>query len=562
MGRPGPKAVRLAKAETPAVPFTDFDPAQPEEWYRDRVPLVHRKRFGQFFTPEPVAAVMCRWIAEQKPATVLDPAVGPGVFLRHLLQELPTCRATAIDIDPLALQAAKKSLPAKRVTCRCHDFLTWESAATFDAVIANPPYLRHHDMDYGQDIFQAVGQRNGVKLSRLTNAYALFILECCRRLRPGGRAAVIVPGEWTNANFGMAIKDYLLSRNLLRWLVYVSHAERVFGDALTTACLLFIEKAKAAQPSLVATVYLEEPSALPLLPRLWSSPREPTVGLFVRSIATEVLRTAAKWDHLLRQSLEAPAPGFVPLRELADTRRGIATGANDFFHMKPSAAQAHGLAPNHLHPCVGRAADVSGLVFTATDWQRLMQEDRRGYLLKLDGKLTAPERRYLAKGEADGLPERFLLAQRSLWYAMEERRPAPIWAAVFGRKELRFVWNRARSLNLTTFHCIYPRITTGPFVPALVACLNSTVVQEKAKGQRRVYAGGLSKFEPRDLLEIQVPDLRLVSGETLALLAAQLRLLDNAYKGGDSHARSAAERDLDQAVRDAAALAASNAGSS
>ena len=59
------------------------------------------------------------------------------------------------------------------------------------------------------------------------------------------------------------------------------------------------------------------------------------------------------------------------------------------------------------------------------------------------------------------------------------------------------------------------------FAAALAACLNSAEVQSSALQQSRVYGGGLRKVEPRDLLAIQVPDLRLASSETIKRLAAQ-----------------------------------------
>jgi adenine-specific DNA-methyltransferase len=115
---------------------------------------------------------------------------------------------------------------------------------------------------------------------------------------------------------------------------------------------------------------------------------------------------------------------------------------------------------------------------------------------------------------------------------MEQREPAPIWAAVFGRQSLRFVWNTAALSNLTTFHCLYPKVADPHFAAALTACLNSRLVQQTANHQLRVYGGGLLKFEPRDLLSIQVPDLPLVPRSTLKLLSAALERIDQCCKAG------------------------------
>src|SRR5262245_60991731 len=61
--------------------------ADPEAIYREIVPAARRKRLGQYFTPPAVAALMVRWIAAIEPRSVLDPAVGPGIFPRILRRE-------------------------------------------------------------------------------------------------------------------------------------------------------------------------------------------------------------------------------------------------------------------------------------------------------------------------------------------------------------------------------------------------------------------------------------------------------------------------------------------
>jgi adenine-specific DNA-methyltransferase len=59
------------------------------------------------------------------------------------------------------------------------DFLTWSADSAFDAIVANPPYLRQHDTSYPPAVWRRIEQNSGVKLSRLTNAYVLFNLKIC-----------------------------------------------------------------------------------------------------------------------------------------------------------------------------------------------------------------------------------------------------------------------------------------------------------------------------------------------------------------------------------------------
>lgn len=248
------------------------------------------------------------------------------------------------------------------------------------------------------------------------------------------------------------------------------------------------------------------------------------------SFTPETLLQTDKWDYLIREGIKDTIPGYVALRHLAATKRGIATGANEFFHLPKSTVLEHQLPSHALVPCVGRAGDVSGVEFTLDDVRSLEHDNRRVFLICFGAQLTDAERAYIARGESEGVHQRYLLAVRKPWYSMEGQQPAPIWAAVFGRRGLRFVQNRARALTLTTFHCVYPLETSDEFVSALTLCLNLPSVQEAARAHTRVYGGGLLKFEPKDLLEICVPDLRRVSSETLARLAAQQRRIAEEFR--------------------------------
>lgn len=275
MGRPGIKLTRLKESFLSSPDGYNADRENelianysrvlqsgldPEVAYRSTIPLHHRKRFGQFFTPFEIARLMAEWVAAVSPSDVLDPAVGTGIFLRVLKSVIPEARVTALDIDRIALAAAQAAVRGhSNIRFVEQDFLTWGDDQFFDAAIANPPYLRHHDVFYPFDVFELVGRKNHVHCSKLSNIYVLFIFEICRRLREGGRAAVIVPGEWVNANFGNALKRFLLSRGFLHTLLYFSHISTKFEDTLTTASVLFLEKPDWNAPrQVVRTIFVND----------------------------------------------------------------------------------------------------------------------------------------------------------------------------------------------------------------------------------------------------------------------------------------------------------------
>lgn len=534
MAKAGTKDTRLIEiAENNFVhaessSFRNYEEA--EALYLQSANSEHRKRFAQFFTPQEIAELMCKWIQEVSPKTILDPAVGVGVFPSILVKKIPDAKITAFEVDKNVLSYARTLLQDKSVDFRHQDFLLADDATLFDAAISNPPYLKHHNFFYEENIFEIIGKRNGVKLSKLTNIYGLFILEICRRLKDGGRAAIIVPTEWTNSNFGQAIKKFLIQNGILASFLYYSHESLPFADALTTACVLFLEKAKNKLDKKVRTIYLESQVSSEIIWEMVNGRISQTDGAVYNEISGSDLLAAKKWDYILRSADVAPVRGTVPLRSFAKTKRGIATGANEFFHLSLTDAMKFGIQKIHLHPCVGKAKDVVGLCFTEEDLEGLVSQGKSTHLMCLATDISKSEKAYLDYGESIDLHKRYLLAARKNWYSMEDRPAAPIWAAVFGRQGLRFVRNKTNSLNLTAFHCIYPADSRPIFLDALTVCLNSNLIQELSRREHRVYGGGLLKVEPKDLLDIHLPDLSKATDIQLAELASYIEVMDQTFR--------------------------------
>jgi hypothetical protein len=234
----------------------------------------------------------------------------------------------------------------------------------------------------------------------------------------------------------------------------------------------------------------------------------------------------AKWEPRLQGKSSSQRQGWVQLGGIARFRRGIATGANNFFLLSEDRLRELGIDHSRTFSCVGRAADVEGLIFSEASFDKAEKRGAKVRLLNLTDPLTSEERRYVAEGEADGLLSRYILAHRSPWYSMEQRDVAPLWAAVFGRGDLKFVVNESGARSLTNFHCIYPEGFSALEVRALALCLNSPSVRLQSKLEGRVYGGGLNKFEPNDLKKIMVPDVRQAKPATLLAADDLLRKLD------------------------------------
>jgi len=489
-------------------------PLSPEAQFIQSTSRKQRKDRGQFFTPAAYASIMVDWIAAGSPRSILDPATGTGVLIDACQRRNVGCSFTGYDVDRKALELAESRLAVTDL--RHRDFLSGDWDERFDAILANPPYIIHRDHKLDRDIIDYVAHRSGQRLSRQSNLYVYFVIKICEQLTQGGRAAIIIPAEWMAANYGQSLKAYLLDKGLLQGLVTVDLAGHAFADNMATASILLIEKV-TKPPQVVQSYYVPDGTNLVSLAALEHDP-----VVVRKSLSVDLLQSQKKWDIWLRGSSVPKPKGSLRLGELVTTKRGIATGANRFFLLSQQEADHHGLDTARMDHCVGKTAQVAGISFTDADFEQLAASSEACFLFNPAGDLTPAEVAYIERGAGLDIPLKHGPRTKAIWYAAEAREPAPIWASTFGRGRMRFIHNAAGVKTLTCFHNVYPQNLDVMQAEALTVLLNSNAMQDAIAVHVRRFTNGLMKLEPRDILDIYVPDIRLLPHKLVTELAAWL----------------------------------------
>jgi adenine-specific DNA-methyltransferase len=500
-----------------------------ETLYEEYAPYGFRKVRGQFFTPPPIALFMVEWALAKSPGVLLDPGLGTGVFLRAAIsvsQKLGITQPTMVgyETDRTLLQICKdviNALGAGDAHLLEQDFLTTEINDRFDAVVANPPYIRHHEMEYTEDIFQWFDKECGFRVSRLTNAYGLFMLKIHLLLSAKGRAAVLTPSEFLNADFGVSIKRYLVETGALDTLVIFDNMQLVFEGVLTTACVTMLD-AERDRDKPLRIVHVRDAQALGEVKEAISDGVQDASGDGWLQILVEKddLDAQTKWTSI-GIAPKLMSSRLVPLNSIARVMRGIATGANSFFTLTQEEVDLHGIEGTYLRPCITKANHAPHSDFKKEDFDVLKTGGKKCYLLYYaGGPVSENLQKYLDFGVQQGVHERYLTRHRQPWFLTEERDPAPVWVTVFGRKGLRFVSNRPRIWNLTAFHCVYPEFEDENLIKALMAYLVSKHAASMVLAQWRVYGDGLVKMEPKDVGRIPVLDVREMAQSRVSELAS------------------------------------------
>jgi methylase of polypeptide subunit release factors len=373
-------------------------------------PAALRRQHGAFYTPSVIGAAMVNWLLAHRLDRVVDPGCGSGRFAVMVSRQQPDIPLIAIDTDPLATlltRAALAVVGARDVQVLQQDYfsLTLPSYAGRTGFIANPPYVRHHDLSAEAKAWAAAaGKRLGMAISGLAGLHALFFLATALNAHPGDVGCFVTSAEWLDTRYGQAIRQLLVERLGLRVLAMLDPQAVPFADAMTTAAITcFVMDSPAEQ---VALDLIDAPESLRL-------------GTADATVERRQLAHAARWSPLLRRKIPLPdAVERVPLRMIARVHRGVATGSNEFFILSRGRAARLGLLP-WCRPAITRAAEIlqaNGVVHDGPERRLLLvvapDIDRRAHPA-LDAYLRLGEQEHEGK---PAVAAGYLARHRTPWW--------------------------------------------------------------------------------------------------------------------------------------------------
>ncbi len=504
-----------------------------EKEYSEKFSLVHRKKFAQFFTPEPIAQIMINWLLKNDSiSTLLEPAFGLGIFSRLFLSNKREIIIKGFEIDPIIFQIAKQNFnnfPNINILLEDYLFNDWDNK--YDAIACNPPYFKFHDYQNKQAL-EEIKNRLKINLSGFTNIYTLFLLKSIYQLNENGRAAYIIPSEFLNSDYGKYIKEYLLTSNTLRHIIIFDFEKKIFDDALTTSAIILLAKDQNVKK--VCFSIINNINQLKKLSTIINNSR-PYINK-QNSINKELLDPDIKWRKYYKKQQSQKYKNLIFFNSVAKAVRGIATGANDYFTFNVSKAKKYSINEEFLLPCITKSKDVIKPFFTSQCFEILKNQNANIFLFNANKKVTDKKAlSYINIGLQADIHKKYLTSKRNPWYLIEKRPPAPIWAGVFNRNGIKFVRNEAGISNLTTFHCIYPvnNLFGNIEIDLLFAYLLTDIANQIFNDNRREYGDGLRKFEPNDLnnaLMLDLPILDKQTKNTILTLYAKYResILNNA----------------------------------
>lgn len=496
-----------------------------DDLYIQTIPKEKRAENEQFLTPNGIAEFLISWAINGEQGSLLDPAVGTGVFLSKSSEKAPELNLHGYDVDPLMLQTTRARLEHKldspNLNLSEQDFLSQNFPKKHDYLICNPPFKKFKEYE-NSNITDWIKARYGVQLNQQANLYCAFLIHAYSFLKENGRAAFITPNEYLYANYGAEVKKFLLNEYRLEALILLD-SEEIFDEILTTPVITLFSKGDTDGST--KFVKLDDWPGASRLSEILT--REPT-----NVIPQNELDTDINWLNYFADLNIQDSDLLTDFDSVADIKRGIATGHNEFFLNTQSEIDQENLSPDKFTRVISKSGHCRNLSLTESDLELLDEEGKPTYLLYNVDEVDDELKQYLDYGQSIDVHERYLAENRTPWYRVERRDPAPILATTFSREDMRFVLNSAGVRNLTAFHSIYPHYDSEEQIKALLAFLNSGVFDSMMEVEKRVH-GGLGKFEPNDLKRLNVLDLTQLDQSVVSQLAILFEELESTRRNGD-----------------------------
>lgn len=442
---------------------------------------------------------MLEWIDESTHRDLYDPAFGLGAFYPPLNSCLPEFDYfSASEIDSTILSHWSSYCTQKNLDIECEDYLlSW--GKKHGNIVCNPPYMRFQKFTNRTEVFTAFLQHLHIKLSGYTNTASAFLIKSISELKSGGRLAYIMPSEFLNTGYGEIPKSILLQNKHLSAIIKLHCEREAFPDANTSLCIILYDSSNINE-----TVKFYSISALSQLDSIFLNPP-------LNEICVKDLVPKQKWGvHFLPKDNNINESLLTPLALYGRFSRGIATGANDFFVLRPSQISELNITRKEIIPCITKSAQIKKMITTDDDYNALFVANEPVLLFSPSpSQVSAESQTYLHHGESLGYHERFLTKSRTPWFKTESRpHSSPILLNVFSRNGYKVIRNHANMQHLTCFHGFNPNLIGRAYIDHLFLYLLSDVGHTILSRSKRTYGDQLDKFEPNDLNTAAVPSMQ------------------------------------------------------
>lgn len=454
-------------------------------------PVAARKAAGAYYTAPPVVTSLLKWAVRSADDRLLDPSCGDGRFIAGHRNSV------GVEQDPQAAHLAIERAPWALV--HVGEFFAWadQTNERFECAAGNPPFIRYQTFkgEVRKRAFDLCAAQ-GVEFSGLSSSWAPFLVAAASLLKPGGRLAFVVPAEIGHAPYAAPLLEYLVANF---GVVHITAVRKKLFPELSEDCWLLYAEGRGRKTRNIRFTALES---------FYAGAAPPA-----RYINVAVREWREQWKRRLRPFL-LPAEVLEHYRDLVDDPLasklggfgavgiGYVSGANDFFHLRPSQARALKIPERLLAPAVRNGRVLPARRLTKATLAKWCAEDEPMLLLRLPKTGTLPKvvRAYLNGAEAKVARTAYKCRVRSPWYSVPDVHAPDFFLSYMSSVEPRLVRNSAGAVCTNSVHGV--RLSDKAQAGFIDRAWRQPFTLLSCELEGHPLGGGMLKLEPREACEV------------------------------------------------------------
>ena len=245
-----------------------------------------------------------------------------------------------------------------------------------------------------------------------------------------------------------------------------------------------------------------------------------------QAVAVPVMEWRRLWNRRLRPYLlsENVRNLYQSISAREDTRLfsdlaaigiGYVSGANRFFHLRPSEAELWSIPPRFLLPTVRNGKVLPDHELTDRTVERWQRRDEPMMLLRVpkNAELAPGVAKYLATEQGRQARQAYKCRMRNPWYSVPDVTIPDLFLTYMSGRAPNLVRNSAAATCTNAIHGV--RVRREGDVDLITRRWSSPFVRLSCELEGHPLGGGMLKLEPREAARIVLPSSEKISTKAL-----------------------------------------------
>ena len=464
-----------------------------------------RRALGIYYTPRSAAALLAKWAIRSSADQVLEPSFGGCTILEAAVNQLralgciePSAQLLGFDVDESAFGHLRRLLGiSQHEHFTLQDFLTViPSQTTVDAVIANPPFVSYHRMDFTQrETIRSWRALYSPPFAMTASLWAYFLAHSISFLKPGGRMAFVLPFAAYSSDYSQPILN-MLQTQFESLSVYRMREQLFIQAGAEERTVILLAEGNRAQPGKMRqrlerpVENIQELHNLLQLSAASSQSVETQASVISDSPAASLVKTAMSSNAVRYLGDEFT----VKIGEVVGDTRYLVKSSEEWSLLR--------IPRRRLRPLLTRVKQSPGIQVIRKEISDIY--GAVPFLLSPQESKHTVIREYLESYPAALRLKNQTFAKRSPWFSVSYDSTAAAFIGSMAHESPRIIWNSAKISCANGLYKLHRRRGSRWGI-LLAAASSTTLFRLSAELQARVRGSGVLKLEPGDVAKLLIP---------------------------------------------------------